>query len=121
MTEPVRIRRELHLLAPMAGNRIFVVGTDGCTHIEHLPGGAGYEVHIGPKQLRVPEHRVEHYEQSPRPGYEQEQRDASRDLPSYVTPMGDGSYGCSACGRLAFRSVHAVKVHHGKEHGGERG
>jgi hypothetical protein len=119
MTQP--IRQELHLLTPMSGTRIFVAGEDGCTRIDHLPGGAGYEVHQGAKLIKVPEHRVEHFEQDPRPGYELEQANAASELPSFVKETGDGSFGCATCGRKGFRSVHAVKVHFGREHGGERG
>jgi hypothetical protein len=118
MTQP--IRQELHLLTNTSGKRVFVAGEDGCTHIEHLPGGAGYEVHQGPKLIKVPEHRVEHFEQDPRPGYELEQANQAKGLPSFVKDVGDGSFGCQRCGRLGFKSVHSVKVHFGKEHSGDR-
>lgn len=119
MSQP--IRKELHLMSPMGKERVFVAGEDGCTHIDHLPGGAGYEVHKGSKLLKVPEHRVEHFEQDPRPGYDLEQANAANPLPSFVAEVSDGTYGCRTCSRIGFKTVHAVKAHFGKAHGGERG
>jgi hypothetical protein len=115
------IRQELHLLTSLGGARVFVAGEDGCTRIDHLPGGAGYEVHQGSKLLKVPEHRVEHFEQDPRPGYELEQANAANALPKFVAELPDGTFGCRTCNKIGFRTVHAVKVHFGREHGGEHG
>lgn len=118
MSSPA-VRQALHLLTPMGGTRIFVAGEDGCTRIEHLPGGAGYEVYAGSKMLKVPEHRVDHFEQDPRPGYEQELANASRPMPDFAEPNGDGTYKCLECGKSS-PSLHALKVHHGRAHGEQR-
>lgn len=119
-----RARKTLHLLSgvdSLPGRRCFTVGEDDCTRIEARPTGAGgYEIHVGPRLLVIPEHKVDHLEQEPRPGYDQEQANAGRALPSYVQDVGDGTYGCKTCGRINFKTVHAVKVHFGTQHGGDR-
>jgi hypothetical protein len=120
MGEPAnQIRRALHLVTNVEGKAMFVVGEDDCQAISALPGGAGYEVTLGAKLLRIPEHRVAHFEQVPRPGYEQGQRDAKRELPSFAIDNGDGSFTCKECGASA-RSVHALKTHYGRAHGDQR-
>lgn len=116
------MRRALHLattLESFPGVRTFTVGKDDVTSIEAADAGA-YDVHIGPKLVRVPAHKVDHYEQDPRPGYEREQANRVKTLPSYVRDFHDGAFGCVHCPSKFFESVHAVQVHFGIQHGDQR-
>lgn len=110
------VRRELRLSHKVEGDDFFSVGYN-CDAIERVDGG--YEVHVGSKLLRVESAHVASYVQDPRPGYAQEQRDAAvTDVPSYATKLADGTWQC-ACGETK-RTLHAVRVHHGRAHGSER-
>jgi hypothetical protein len=115
--EKAPVRRALHLTSPIdsfPGVRVFVVGELDVTAIEQAESGA-YDVHVGPKLVRVPAHRIDHYEQDPRPGYGRERPD----FPSYAVPQKDGTFDCGECGRN-FHHVHGLKVHFGINHGDQR-
>jgi hypothetical protein len=107
------VRKRLTLIFPVDGSTVYTVG-ENCDAINPMPGG-GYEVVKGSEVRHVPATRVDHYFQDPRPGYEQEQRDAGKDLPSYAEALADGTFLCRDCNHTA-KTVHALKVHHGKRH-----
>lgn len=115
-TETTKVRKRLSLLFPVQGETMFHMGGDApnCDAITRLPSG-GYEIQRGREQFIVEAGRVDHYWQDPRPGYEQEQRDAARDLPSFAEALEDGTFLCRTCNHVA-KSVHALKVHHGRQH-----
>lgn len=95
------------------------VGEGGVSGIEQARDGS-YDVHIGSRLVNVPAHKIDHFEQDPRPGYVQAERDAARGfLPSFAVPKNDGTFDCKACGYNA-RTVHALKIHNGRAHGEER-
>jgi len=111
----VAVKRELRLTHPIDGETWFSVGQN-CEAIERIDGG--YEIHRGSSVIRIEPHRVDSFVQDPRPGFAQQQRDAASDVPGFATKNADGTWTCS-CGAVK-RSLHALKIHHGKAHGGER-
>lgn len=127
------VRRTLYLETAVAGLPcVIAAGIDGVslitvtvgegevTGIEPGKAPGSYDVHVGSRLINVPAHKVDHFEQDPRPGFVQAERDAARGfLPSFAVPLNDGTFDCKACGYNA-RTVHALKIHNGRAHGDER-
>lgn len=112
------MRRVLTLKSPLRNETRWVQG-ENCDAVEHVDGG--YEIHVGSAMLRVEGDKVDHFEQDPRPGYAHEQANRATDLPSFAKQEPDGSFTCTEprCGKNV-KKLHALRVHHGTVHGGER-
>lgn len=114
--EPAKVRKELHLVTPVHGERVYVVGQN-CDAIEK--NGAGYIIHKGSAMFDVGHGKVDHYFQDPRPGYANElAAKAEKEAPSFGKKLDDGSWQCM-CGHEA-KTLHSLKVHYGKAHSGDR-
>lgn len=115
-SEKQPVTKRLTLVFPVDGAHVFTTGGPdaNCESITPRPDG-GYEIVRGSQLRIVSSTRVDHYFQDPRPGYDQEQIDKERELPSYAEALPDSTFLCRTCNHVA-KSIHALKVHHGKRH-----